>query len=290
MNVLIKNFSETIDSKIWGISVFSFGEMKVPAASPYPLQEFSNEHKGFWEKGRVLEHLFLVYISDGAGEVCFGDKAVEQIGAGTILILYPGIRHRYRPNLESGWTETWIGLKGRYVDFLLKNYKVFGSKQVIQLEDQINFENDVAQLKHILLEENLGYQIRAAGYVISILSKLYLLGKEEHDGTRIEKIIIEARTRIQNLAPHHPLDIRQLASDLNMSYSWFRKMYKHHTGCSPIQYRILLNIERASTLLIQTNLSVKEIAYNAGFESEGYFCRQFKQKQGMSPTAFRTRS
>lgn len=291
MEVIIKNFPETVDSKIWGITVFSFGEMKVPKEANYPLQEYAKEDTHFWEKGRVLNQLFLVYISAGSGEARFGNNSTEQIEEGSILILYPGIRHRYRPSAQTGWTETWFGLKGTYIDSLLKKYKIFGSRPIVHLSDRAYFEKLLKSVKAILLAEKIGYQIESAGLVISILSSLFLQGKQEEASTsRMEQIIIEARRKLQNLEATDPFDVKVLAVEFDVSYSWFRKMYKHYTGSSPVQYRILLNIERASTLLMQSHLSVKEIAFKAGFESEAYFCRQFKQKHGMSPTEFRTRN
>jgi AraC-like DNA-binding protein len=42
-------------------------------------------------------------------------------------------------------------------------------------------------------------------------------------------------------------------------------------------------VGRARTLLSETALSVKEIAFRSGFESEQYFCRLFRRKTGVSP-------
>jgi hypothetical protein len=58
---------------------------------------------------------------------------------------------------------------------------------------------------------------------------------------------------------------------------------------SPHQYQLQLRIGRARTLLSETTLAVKEIAFRSGFESEQYFCRLFKAKTGVSPGAWRRR-
>jgi AraC-like DNA-binding protein len=46
-------------------------------------------------------------------------------------------------------------------------------------------------------------------------------------------------------------------------------------------------IGKAKTLLINSNLSIKEIAYDLGFEYPHYFSRIFKSKTGQTPVAYR---
>jgi AraC-like DNA-binding protein len=74
---------------------------------------------------------------------------------------------------------------------------------------------------------------------------------------------------------------------MGISYSTFRRDFKRQTGLSPLQYHLLLKIEKAKELLINTELKAKEIAYKLGFDSDYYFCRLFKQKTGISPAQFR---
>jgi transcriptional regulator GlxA family with amidase domain len=44
---------------------------------------------------------------------------------------------------------------------------------------------------------------------------------------------------------------------------------------------------RARALLSETALTVKEVAFRCGFESEHYFSRLFKRKTGLAPMAWR---
>ena len=53
-----------------------------------------------------------------------------------------------------------------------------------------------------------------------------------------------------------------------------------------------LNDPRADLLLLQilmleTTLTLKEIAFRRGFDDEGYFCRVFRKNEGVNPTVFR---
>jgi transcriptional regulator GlxA family with amidase domain len=64
-------------------------------------------------------------------------------------------------------------------------------------------------------------------------------------------------------------------------------MFAHHTGLSPHQYRLQVRLGRARTLLSETALSVKEVAFRCGFESEHYFSRLFRRKTGVAPGRWR---
>jgi len=77
---------------------------------------------------------------------------------------------------------------------------------------------------------------------------------------------------------------------LGVSYSWFRKTFAAHTGLSPHQYLLEFRIVCARNLLTGTELSVKEIATQTGFEDEHYFSRLFRQKLNCAPRQWRDRS
>lgn len=82
--------------------------------------------------------------------------------------------------------------------------------------------------------------------------------------------------------------IYEFVQDLNMSESWFRTCFRKTFDISPMQYRQKLLYDKARNLLQHTQLSVKEIAFQLGFESQNYFSRAFKNHQGVSPVQYRS--
>lgn len=83
------------------------------------------------------------------------------------------------------------------------------------------------------------------------------------------------------------LTIQDIAQDLGVGYSSFRKLFKEFTGLAPAQYQHDLRLQRAKELLSTTDESIKEIAYRLNFESPDYFSSKFKAKTGMKPSDFR---
>ncbi len=86
-----------------------------------------------------------------------------------------------------------------------------------------------------------------------------------------------------NLSP------QQIAQSLNISYSWFRRIFKQYTGFSPAQYQMEIRIQKSKELLTSTTMPVKEISYDLNFESTSYFVTFFKAKTDLSPTEYRNK-
>jgi transcriptional regulator GlxA family with amidase domain len=100
---------------------------------------------------------------------------------------------------------------------------------------------------------------------------------------------IQEAIRRMNTQTGAPLDLGGLARDLHVSYTWFRRAFLQRTGLSPHQYHLHLRLARARAVLAESALTVRQAAFEAGFESEQYFCRLFKSKTGLTPGAWRQR-
>lgn len=78
-----------------------------------------------------------------------------------------------------------------------------------------------------------------------------------------------------------------IASELAMSTHYLSDLLRNLTGLNTQQHIHAHLIERAKGLLLNTGLSVNEIAFSLGFEYPQYFSRLFKSKTGQTPVEFR---
>ncbi len=83
------------------------------------------------------------------------------------------------------------------------------------------------------------------------------------------------------------INFSQIASDYNFSASYLTKIFREHTGTSPIKYLIEYRIKIAKGLLKDTNLTVKEIAEKTGFVDQFYFSKCFKNYCGVTPSQYK---
>lgn len=83
------------------------------------------------------------------------------------------------------------------------------------------------------------------------------------------------------------IHISDLAQMENMSLSSYKKKFVQITGIPPGEYILQEKIRKSKDLLLSTQLSITEIAFEYGFSSSQYFATVFKRFCYMSPSQFR---
>jgi len=273
----------------WGLCVLNAGCAHIAPNSNYPPHMHPEDYDFKWKTGRVLNEYQLIYVTAGSGwfESDGGEYAVV---AGTIILLFPGERHRYRPSGATGWDEYWIGFKGKIMDDLVGRNFFSPNHPCIHL----GINEHAFNLFNLIIEgskrEEEGYQAQISGATLHLLGTIHAgnRGNLIEDQKQLD-IICKARLLfVSNI--NNEFSPEQAAKELMIGYSNFRKLFKTYTGISPGQYYIQLKIEKAKKLLCNPAIPVKEIAYELRFESHFYFSKLFKEKTGLTPTAFRLRA
>lgn len=86
---------------------------------------------------------------------------------------------------------------------------------------------------------------------------------------------------------HLQITVDDIAKSVNLSGSYFSKLFKESTEISPYEYLLSVRLEKAKELLHKTNLSISQIAFQTGFNSDANFIYFFKKQTGLSPLKFR---
>jgi YesN/AraC family two-component response regulator len=84
------------------------------------------------------------------------------------------------------------------------------------------------------------------------------------------------------------IDIQEIAKKTPWGYNHYIRIFKEYVGLTPYQYVVKKRIERAETLLIETDLKILQISFNLGFDSHGAFTKMFKKITGQTPEQYRT--
>jgi transcriptional regulator GlxA family with amidase domain len=101
--------------------------------------------------------------------------------------------------------------------------------------------------------------------------------------------LLRAKDRM-DAASHEDWSVRRLARVIGVSEAHFARSFKQAFGVPPHRYLLTRRIERAMSLLRDTDLSVTEIAFRTGWRSLGTFGRIFRDVTGESPGAIRKRA
>ena len=86
------------------------------------------------------------------------------------------------------------------------------------------------------------------------------------------------------------ITLDELASIMNISTMYFSNYFKKVFRISPKQYVLNKRLTESQRLLLESRMSIKEIAYEVGFENENYFSEFFSSKVGVSALKFRKRA
>jgi transcriptional regulator GlxA family with amidase domain len=83
------------------------------------------------------------------------------------------------------------------------------------------------------------------------------------------------------------ITIDWMARSIGLSERTLKRRFQNATRLSPIVYLQKVRIDKAKKLLLATSLSVKEVAYEVGYENVSYFVRLFKGGVGQTPAQWR---
>lgn len=83
------------------------------------------------------------------------------------------------------------------------------------------------------------------------------------------------------------IDINELAQMTRWSSQHFIRVFTQFMGDTPYQFILKKKIEKAKVLATESDISMKDIAFELGFQSYGNFCKLFKRETGKNPDEYR---
>ena len=289
MNNFYKYLPVSKEDESWGLTVLNTGCTRIEAARDYPYKNHPSHHNFNWKSWRRLEEYQVIYITNGQGIFESESFSQAKVKAGTLIILFPNEKHRYKPDSNTGWDEYWVGIKGVIIDNLLSAGYLSPDNPC----HYIGFNDGIISLYNLIIEktkqERSGYQPFISGIVLHLLGNCHSIIKQSIVENSEEEVIIDRARLLFRSNINNPYSPEQAAKELNVGYSWFRKRFKNYTGLSPGQYYLQLKIEKAKELLTNGNMRIKEIAIELNFDSILYFSKIFKEKTGFNPTDYRNR-
>ncbi len=275
----------------WGLTISTVGHEIISPGESYPTKGHADGYYFDLKKGRILDEYQMLYQPEGEGLFKSAHLPETPIKGGDIMLLFPGEWHSYHPLSTVGWNSYWIGFKGKNIDDRVKAGFLSPEKPIYH----IGFSHEILALYEEAFktaEKEAAYaQQSMAGIVNHLIGLMYSLERNIILNKKYQHVdmINKARLRIRESLENN-ISIQDIASELGISYSSFRKLFKEYTGIAPAMYQQSLRLQRAKELLSTTDESIKEIAYRLNFESPDYFSSKFKMQTGMKPSDFRSNS
>lgn len=227
----------------------------------------------------------IEYVMEGSGHITFEGKDYTA-SAGDVYLLAAGKNHDYRADSVTPWKKIWLNIYGELSDALIQSYGldkqiVFSGCELYPLFREFlricaSYEKnstEMAERAVLLFHEIL---IKLSAHVTAGEKE-----KKKNDGPAlIVKEYIDAHI-------YEKISMEVLAKAASLSVSQMTRVFKNIYGQSPYDYVLSRKIDTACLLLLDTGLSVKEIAYRLSFADEHYFSNVFKKRTGLPPGKYR---
>ncbi len=268
---------------------------------------------GWKVKERTIEDHELVLISEGKGALKTR-KLYYPCERGTILYLPENFWHSIEADPEMPITfysvhfsfararhtpENWS--YHEEINYYLKDRKVTGKVWSFNTRYEllpfdytykvVNFnkiQDCFIALNRTYYEKKIGYELRLNVLLLDLLDILFNESHFPPDNASNTKKLKLATDYIQE---HYRETIRleQLVHHLGISESRLILLFKKNTGKTPVNYINQVKVNHAKDLLLNSDRTIKETAFELGFQDEFYFSRVFKKLEGISPKDFRNK-
>ena len=86
---------------------------------------------------------------------------------------------------------------------------------------------------------------------------------------------------------NHQITLNDVAKFVHLNTQYFSRYFKNKTGTTFTQYITNIRIENAKKLLINTNMSISQIALQVGYSDPAYFSKVFVKCEQQSPYKYK---
>lgn len=248
----------------------------------------------------------VVLMEVDFGELVLHDTCMRYRG-GTMFTMKPGdvvsmnLDSRVKPH---GWMLAFrpeqLNGTGLGRDFYMFNFFEYKVAEALELFDSerrviINCFNNIYTELQAPDDELTSHMLRLGiGQLLTCCRRFYdrqFDTKDLHSsdlGKRLDKMTDEYLSEGSNkLRTQGPPTVAWCAEQFHLTPSYFGDIVRREMGITPQAFLQTKLIDRAKSLLASQELTINEIAEELGFSYPNHFARLFRQKTGMSPSAFR---
>ena len=261
----------------------SVGEPEQYAPLHYLSGGVWKQDETYLVKRRNYAAYLLLYTIGGEGLLSY-DGEEYRLTAGTAFLIDCRREQMYR-TVGRQWEFVFVHFDtevlGDYVDGL---YVKHGA--VFHMADGSALESCMREAVSPLMMSGSAAEHRAFGLLAEMLGMLYASAEEADRSVRISSHTVSVIRLIEErYAEKLTLDV--IAQQARYSKYYLAHRFKQDMGISVYEYLTLFRIGRSKLLLLNTSLSVAEIAVQTGFAGVSNFIRTFSEYESITPHQYR---
>ena len=222
----------------------------------------------------------LEYVLEGQGNIFEDSKSAIAIKGDTWL-LHAGRNQEYYTDPEKPWRKIWINFGGPLADYLVAAYGLdefyYPCTNILPLLEE--FHNTVTTIEN----HRIAFD-KCAIIFHRICQQLY---NQHYTGINSVGTIAEEMKRYIDTNSEIDLSLDALVRRIHCSKAYAIRSFKKRYNITPYNYILNRKIELAKYLLINTNISIVDVAEQLAMCDSHYFSKCFKKHTGISPSEFR---
>lgn len=230
-------------------------------------------------------------LAEGKSQWIFDETESIDLNPNEAILLPPGQIHREHAPEPVPVTYFFVCFKLNDNDSEFS----FRNKKPVRLGDNAT---EVTHIFHSLIKEQSQQAPARDEYLAALVRQLLILidrsasvrstGEDvECDLNQYQKGIVISSARAFCDGPFTSGFVSEMARHFDISLPYFSSLFKSYHGISPREFIQQQRMNRAKELLQNSNLRIKEIAFELDFNNSVHFCHNFKKACGLSPRNFR---
>lgn len=231
----------------------------------------------------------FIYISEGGGVCQLSNDEPQEISTGYIARIVSGQRAIFTPAKNKRTSFYHISVSGLQYTLFFERISLFQDKAIENIGQNVIIEGIFENMLIVFKDNKKGSQLLLATSMFHVLgvANFKTLNYNDRENPITNKINI-AKEILRNDVTAK-ISPENVAEEIGVSYSLFRRIFKEYMGISPAQYQMDIRLKRAQELLTTTNYSIAKTAEILGFSDTAQFSTFFRKRQNMTPRDYRNK-
>lgn len=245
-------------------------------------------------------YMEIGYCYNGDGEITIEDRVYEYRG-GMFTVIPANIPHTTKSRAAHicKWEFLFIDIESFVRNEMnLDDLKKSRILQMINRRGTLKTDLNHPVMSRLVLniirecrERSPYYTDSIKGYLYSLVFEMMRLADERDRSRQTKRVNEYIKKSLYYINEHYREQIRieDIAQAIGLSESHFRRMFEEAMNMKPLDYVNLIRIDKACMLMGKEDVSMEEISYRVGYQTQSTFNRNFKKLTGTSPYQWKTK-
>jgi AraC-like DNA-binding protein len=238
--------------------------------------------------GPAVRSQYLIhYIIDGEGSYTVNNQTYK-LKKNEGFLICPNVLTYYESDKENPWSYMWVGFNGVKAQTYLNYANLNEENLIFEYSEDDTLKNYISEMLK-LKERDYSNELKLEGLLYFFMSKLAEVRKNTFDQKSYKSAEVYLEKSVEFIENNYSnnIKINDIASYIGINRSYLTHIFKKNINMSPQEFLVNYKIDKACTLLRNTDLPIKAVAKSVGYSDPLTFSKIFKKINGDNPKSYR---